>query len=93
MDEAAFMKEETWTEAVRPTLAVRGKKVLFLSTPKGKNWFYDMYQIGLSNDYTNYKSYKGSSYDTPFISHAEIEDAKKTLPENVFRQEYLAEFL
>lgn len=93
MDEVAFMKEETWTEAVRPTLAVKGKKVLFLSTPKGKNWFYDMYQIGLSNDYTNYKSYKGSSYDTPFISHAEIEDAKKTLPENVFRQEYLAEFL
>jgi hypothetical protein len=71
----------------------KGKKVLFLSTPKGKNWFYDIYQIGLSNDYTNYKSYKGSSYDTPFISHAEIEDAKKTLPENVFRQEYLAEFL
>ena len=93
MDEAAFMKEETWTEAVRPTLSVRGKKVLFLSTPKGKNWFYDLYQIALSDDYPNYIAYKGSSYDTPFISSQEIEDAKATLPNNVFKQEYLAEFL
>jgi hypothetical protein len=93
MDEAAFMKEETWTEAVRPTLSVRGKKVLFLSTPKGKNWFYDLYQIALSDDYPNYIAYKGSSYDTPFISPQEIKDAKATLPNNVFRQEYLAEFL
>ena len=93
LDEAAFMKGETWNEAVRPTLAVRGKKVLFLSTPKGKNWFYDLYNLGLSGDYKNYKSYKGSSYDTPYIVADEIEDAKRTLPDGVFRQEYLAEFL
>ena len=93
LDEAAFMKGEAWTEAVRPTLAVRGKKVLFLSTPKGKNWFYDLYNLGLSKDYDNYKSYQGSSYDTPYINPKEIIDAKKTLPEGVFKQEYLAEFL
>ena len=93
LDEAAFMKSETWSEAVRPTLAVKGKKVLFLSTPKGKNWFYDLYNLGLSEDHNNYKSYKGSSYDTPYISEEEINDAKRTLPEGVFRQEYLAEFL
>jgi hypothetical protein len=93
IDEAAYIKEEAWTTAIKPTLAVRGKKVLFLSTPKGKNWFYNLYQIGLSDDNTNYKSYKGSSYDTPFINDEEIEDAKKTLPKNIFRQEYLAEFL
>jgi len=93
LDEAAFMRSETWTEAVRPTLAVKGKKVLFLSTPKGKNWFYDLYNLGLSPDNPNYKSYQGSSYDTPYISEEEIIDAKKTLPPNIFKQEYLAEFL
>ena len=93
LDEAAFMKGEAYYEAIRPTLAVKGKKVLFLSTPKGKNWFYDLYQLGLSDEYTDYKSYKGSSYDTPYISEKEIDDARKTLPEGVFRQEYLAEFL
>jgi hypothetical protein len=93
IDEAAFIKEEAWTEAIRPTLAVRGKKVIFISTPKGKNWFHTLYQLGQSEDYPNYKSYKGSSYDTPFISREELEDARKTLPEDVFRQEYLAEFI
>jgi hypothetical protein len=93
LDEAAYMKEETWTEAVRPTMAVKGKKVLFLSTPKGKNWFYDLYMLGDHIDYVNYKSYKGSSFDTPYITEEEINDARKTLPEGVFKQEYLAEFL
>lgn len=93
IDEAAFIKAEAWTEAIRPTLVVRGKKVLFISTPKGKNWFYDLFQLGQSPDHTNYKSYKGSSYDTPFIDTQELEDAKRTVPENIFKQEYLAEFL
>ena len=93
LDEAAFMKGEAYFEAIRPTLAVKGKKVLFLSTPKGKNWFYDLYNLGLTDDNKNYKSYKGSSYDTPYISEEEINDAKRTLPEGVFRQEFMAEFL
>ena len=93
IDEAAFIKGEAWTEAIRPTLVVKGKKVLFISTPKGKNWFYDLYQLGKSPDHINYKSYTGSSYDTPFIDEEEINDAKRTVPENVFKQEYLAQFL
>lgn len=93
IDEAAFIKDDAWAEAIRPTLVVKGKKVLFISTPKGKNWFYDLYQLGISPDYDNYKAYKGSSYDTPYIDPQELFDAKKTVPEKVFKQEYLAEFL
>ena len=93
LDESAFMRPETWYEAVRPTLAVRGKKVLFLSTPKGRNWFHDLFELGNSIDYDNYKSYKGTSKDTPFISEEEINDAKKTLPPSIFKQEYMAEFI
>ena len=93
IDEAAFIKEEAWSEAIRPTLVVRGKKVLFISTPKGKNWLYDLYQLGKSPDYPNYISYTGSSYDTPYIDREELEDARRTVPENIFKQEYLAEFL
>jgi len=93
LDESAFMRGETWYEAVRPTLAVRGKKVLFLSTPKGKNWFYDLFKLGESVDHPNYKSYRGSSMDTPFIVKEEIDDARKTLPEQIYKQEYMAEFI
>jgi len=93
IDEAAFCKEGAWTEAIRPVFLVKGKKVLFISTPKGKNWFYNLFQLGVSEDYPNYKAYTGSSYDSPFIAVEEIEDAKRTLPENVFKQEYLAQFI
>ncbi len=93
LDEAAFMKEDAWKEAIKPVFLVRGKKVLFISTPKGKNWFHELFQLARSNDYDNYKSYTGSSYDTPYINIEEIEDAKRTLPPNVFQQEYLAKFI
>ena len=93
IDESAFVKDEAWTEAIRPVFMVRGKKVLFISTPKGKNWFYNLFQLGISEDNDQYASYTGSSYDTPYIDPQEIEDAKKTLPENVFQQEYLAQFI
>lgn len=93
IDECAYIDENAWTQSIRPTMASKGKKALFLSTPKSKNWFYNLYQMGLSSEYPNYKSYKGSSYDSPYINKEEIEDAKKTIPENVFRQEYLAEFI
>ena len=93
LDEAAFMKEEAWKESIRPTLSVRGKKVCFMSTPKGKNWFYDIFQYGLSEDHPNWQSFKGSSYDSPFMPREELEDAKATLPAAVFRQEYEAEFI
>ena len=93
IDEAAFIKDDAYAEAIKPTLLVRGKKVLFISTPKGKNWFYNLYQLGLSPDYPNYKAYAGSSYDTPYIDKKEIEDAQRTIPKNVFQQEYLAQFI
>ena len=93
LDEAAFMKEDAWKEAIRPVFMVRGKKVLFISTPKGKSWFYELYKLAESPDYENYTNYTGTSYDTPYIDQSEIQDAKKTLPTNVFEQEYLAKFI
>jgi len=62
-----------------------------ISTPKGKNHFYKMHQLDGIND--QYKSFTMTSYDNPMINPSEIDDAKYTLPEMIFRQEYLAEFV
>jgi hypothetical protein len=91
VDEAAYIKEEAWTTAIKPTLAVRGKKILFLSTPKGKNWFYNLYQ--LSNVNSNYQAYNGPTSTNPFVKQTEIDEARQTLPPNIFKTEYLAEFV
>lgn len=90
-DEFAFMDSEAWTEVLRATVLVRGKKVLLISTPKGKNHFWQLYNLDGSN--TQYKSFTMTSYDNPIINPTEIDDARITLPDHVFRQEYLAEFI
>ena len=90
-DEFAFMATKAWTEVLRATIMVKGKKVLLISTPKGKNHFFQLFELDGVND--QYKSFKMTSYDNPLINPSEIDDAKVTLPDHVFRQEYLAEFL
>ena len=90
-DEFAFMDEAAWTEVLRATVLVKGKKVLLISTPKGKNHFYHLHQLDGVNP--QYKSFTMSSYDNPLINPTEIDDARRTLPDHVFRQEYLAEFI
>jgi len=90
-DEVAFWKREAWTEVIKATLLVTGKKVLLLSTPKGNNLFHEL--INQANIDNQYKAFRGTSYDNPFIDIKEIEDAKRTLPDHIFRQEYLAEFI
>lgn len=93
IDEAAYIKDNVWAQVLRATVLVRGKKVLFLSTPKGRNWFYEMALRGDSDEYPQYKTYKGSSYDSPYISEQELLEAKYSLPENIYKQEILAEFI
>jgi hypothetical protein len=91
VDEFAFIDSEAWTEVLRATVLVRGKKVLLISTPKGKNHFHTIFNLCGSNP--QYKSFSMTSYDNPLILKSEIDDARITLPEHVFKQEYLAEFI
>lgn len=90
-DEFAFMEAEAWTEVLRATVLVKGKKVLLISTPKGKNHFWQLHALDGVNP--QYKSFTMTSYDNPLINPTEIDDAKLTLPDHVFRQEYMAEFI
>lgn len=93
IDEAAYIKDEVWNTVLRPTVLVKGKKVLFISTPKGRNWFYNIAMRGISDEYPQYKTFFATSFDSPYITQEELEEAKLSLPENVYRQEILAEFL
>lgn len=79
-----------WSEVLRQTLVDYQSPALFISTPKGYNHFYDLYQLGqLTGDY---HSWRFSSYDNPYIKAEEIDNAKKELTEDTFAQEYLADF-
>lgn len=92
-DEFSFMKKEAWDSAIRPVANARPEaKVVITSTPKGKNEFYKLAVLGMG-DNSNYQYYMMNYNDNPFYDIKEVEDAKKTLPDGVFRTEYLAEFI
>ena len=92
LDECAFMKQAAWEEALRPALSDRQGNAVFISTPKGRNWFWRLWQRGLANDGT-FQSWQLPTGDNPYIPEGEIEAARLTLPELIFEQEYLAIFL
>jgi hypothetical protein len=92
MDEAAYMSESVWSAVVKPILLVKGKQVLFISTPRGKNWFHDLYNLGQSLDHPDYVSATMNYEENPFVNKKEIEEARTTLPEHIFNAEYLAYF-
>jgi hypothetical protein len=89
IDEAAFIPdlESGWQNSIRPTLTDYQGKAVFLSTPRGKNFFYSMFMKQGENDW---QSFKFSTYDNPYINTREIDEARLQLPEVVFEQEYLA---
>jgi hypothetical protein len=93
IDEAARVKRDVWEEVIRPAVSDTGGKVLFGTTPRGRNWLYELWTRGQDKLQAEYKSWKLPTSCNPMIPPADIELARQTLPEDVFAQEYLAEFL
>lgn len=89
VDEASFIPnlEDGWLNSIRPTLTDYKGRALFLSTPKGKNFFYSLFLKGGESDW---ESFRFSTYDNPYIDKGEIDDARIQLPQVVFEQEYMA---
>jgi hypothetical protein len=91
LDEAAVIQPEAWFEVLRPMLSDKQGKALFITTPSGMNWFYELYQNYLV-DPDNWASFQFTTLDGGNVPQSEIEQARKDLDERTFRQEYLATF-
>lgn len=92
IDEIASMRNfwMNWQEVLRPTLTDSKGEALFISTPKGFNHFYDLYNLEAKDK--DYQSFHFTTYDNPFIPKEEIDKARQELTEDRFAQEYLADF-
>lgn len=93
LDEAAYLHPDVWSAVIRPALADRRGEALFLSTPRGRNWFWGLYMLGQNPAQPQWKSWRFPTRANPLIDPAEIEAARDLLPDRTFREEYLAEFL
>ena len=92
LDECAFIKDEVWQKILRASLSDRKGRALFISTPSGRNWFYDIFQLGQSGEDEEWKSWHFTTQDNETIDPKEIEAAKRTLSSFAFKQEYLSSF-
>jgi len=93
-DEAALADgKEAFNVALRPTLDKENSKALFISTPRGKNnWFAEFFNRGFSDEFTEWASIRATYKDNPRMSESDIKEARKSMSEAEFRQEYEADF-
>lgn len=90
IDEYADMKPGVWEQILRPALADAKGGALFIGTPKGRNHFYNLYQIASKEK--DYKAFHFTSFDNPYLDPEEINRAKSEMSSFAFRQEFMASF-
>lgn len=93
IDEASRVREESW-HAVRSTITATKGSLRIIGNVKGrKNWFYQLARKAESGEpgMEYHKIVAGDAVHAGILSAAEIEQAKRDLPERVFRELYLAE--
>jgi len=94
VDEAAYVRDfdEIWKQELRPALTDRKGRAMFISTPRGFNHFYDLF-IQERSAPGEWQSWQYPTAANPYMDEAEIEAARRVLPDLYFRQEYLGEFV
>ena len=92
LDECAFIKQEIWEKVIRASLSDKKGRALFISTPSGRNWFYDTFKLGNEGTDEEWKAWHYTTQDNETIDPKEIEAAKRTLSSFAFKQEYLSSF-
>tara|TARA_B100000085_G_scaffold247986_1_gene242735 strand:- start:2450 stop:3349 length:900 start_codon:yes stop_codon:yes gene_type:complete len=93
-DEAALVDgRDAFNVALRPTLDKENSKAIFISTPRGRNnWFAEFWHRGFSEEFPEWASVKATYHENPRISDEDIAEARKTMSEAEFNQEYMADF-
>ncbi len=93
-DEAALADgKEAFNVALRPTLDKDNSKALFISTPRGKNnWFAEFFNRGFTDEFPEWASIRATFRDNPRMSESDISEARKSMSEAEFKQEYEADF-
>lgn len=92
IDEAAYVKPDTWEKIIRASLSDRKGDAMFISTPDRRNYFYDLYKRGLSGEDEEWAAWHFTTKDNPLIDPKEVEAAKRTLSTFAFKAEYEASF-
>ena len=91
LDECADMDPDTFFTCLRPTLSDSKGHALFIGSPKGRNWFYDLWVSAGATD--DWNAHQFTTIEGGQVDAEEIEAAKRDMDERQFQQEYMATFV
>lgn len=94
-DEAALNDAggQAFNIALRPTLDKMGSKCLFISTPRGDNWFREFFDRGFDPLRKEWLSIHADYRENPRASAEDVAEARATMSHAEFEQEYEANFV
>ena len=83
LDECAFLDQRVFTQALRPTLSDSGGGAIFISSPTGRDWFYDLWLKGQDGPHKEegWKSWQYTTLEGGNVPKEEIEAARRDLDE------------
>lgn len=87
-----YARSPVWYEIIRPTLADNNGGAMFISTPRGYNHLYDLYEKADSGTDPEWKAWRMPTSTNPYISRKELNQARSDQGEDGFSQEFMAEF-
>jgi len=90
LSEYALMDPQAF-EFARPILAANDGWCLILSTPRGHNWFFDLWNFGKNHSETWF-CYQLSIHDTHHISEENLAFEKQAMSPELFAQEFEVSF-
>lgn len=93
IDEAAFVKPDAWVRVLQPMLLERKGGALIMSSPFGRNWFFERFEYANSKQDSEWIGFQFTAYDNPLIDPVELERVKRGIPDRVWQEEYMAQFL
>lgn len=94
-DEAAIDSNgvDAYSIQLRPTLDKPGSKIIFISTPRGLNYFHDFYERGFSDEFSTWVSVHSTYKDNPRMTELDVLEARRGMGRSEFEQEYNASFV
>ncbi len=90
LDEYASIDREAWPEVLRPALADKQGRALFIGTPRGYNHFYDLYQA--AREKPDWAKFQFTTEEGGNVTRQELESATHELDQRTYRQEFQASF-
>jgi phage terminase large subunit len=90
LDEYADMRPALWGEVIRPALSDRRGWAVFIGTPRGRNAFFKIWNDAQRDSDWFPLLLKAS--ETGLLPDEELADARKTMSENQYEQEYECSF-